>query len=788
MAAPPDYDDSQGVPRPYKRPRHDSAADDALHPYSFPTASSPLHPETDPASEAAAKKNRKKPLSCGECRRYCDRVFPCQSCCKRGCAEICPEGSLTGGKGSRFILANTEQLHEKIKAMSERIRNLEDALQSMHAQYSPEVHPLLRPELLLIKRSPELFGIDRSGMPTTSASDNHTGDEDEQPAAGSSSAPTEICPYTYPMPAMPLRNDIPEDIARLSHAFPVSPSTDSEFDPSLRQRLREMLPPPMEAQRICSQAQQNAFWHYSPDASESFMPNLLHSVYNAPLQALLPHRLSLFLMILAIGTMVDLKEDQDRARHDAERYHQLARAAMCETMVIDDPSFDAINSLFFMVWYLLMFSYHKKSIEHAWGIMGLLAKLAQGVNRDGVRLKMIPEELDRRKTLLWNMMSVDVRLALMLRRPPSICIQHVDAKRPMYSLENDSPSTSITASCMFSDNAWRDIFTVQCMAPVLESVIATQPPPYIDILQLDWKIRDFVIPPILRMVDDDGFIPNHPAGLQQALTFSARETALLNLHRCYFLQALNAEEGFTMKHKYAPSVLATYTSVCNVVWTVCTCYKWEPDLSLRITMLWHNCLSAAVALCVLVSRSPSNSLTPHALVELDNIMKLFSEVKSRCPTVVKATPLLDTIIPRSRIAYMNWRNGLQGAGCFEDEICVIARRTGILANTGAGNELMFLDGDASPFEHAHPLLRRCFEQSTKEGLSALDPLLPPHNSLGPLQTTSTSQTFSTSAERTVHEHVAPVGMHRNDSPSSQAACNAGWIGAEFQDSSWMTWY
>lgn len=33
----------------------------------------------------------------------CDRVFPCQSCCKRGCAEICPDGSLTGGKGSRCV-------------------------------------------------------------------------------------------------------------------------------------------------------------------------------------------------------------------------------------------------------------------------------------------------------------------------------------------------------------------------------------------------------------------------------------------------------------------------------------------------------------------------------------------------------------------------------------------------------------------------------------------------------------------------------------------------------------
>lgn len=43
--------------------------------------------------------------------------------------------------------------------MSERIRQLEEALQEVHKTTSPAEHPLLRPELLLIKRSPELFGV-----------------------------------------------------------------------------------------------------------------------------------------------------------------------------------------------------------------------------------------------------------------------------------------------------------------------------------------------------------------------------------------------------------------------------------------------------------------------------------------------------------------------------------------------------------------------------------------------------------------------------------------------------
>ena len=62
---------------------------------------------------------------------------------------------------NRFILANTEQLHEKIKIMSERIRKLEEALKEDHSHLSSTEHPLLRQDLLLIKKSPELFGIDQ---------------------------------------------------------------------------------------------------------------------------------------------------------------------------------------------------------------------------------------------------------------------------------------------------------------------------------------------------------------------------------------------------------------------------------------------------------------------------------------------------------------------------------------------------------------------------------------------------------------------------------------------------
>src|ERR1700761_1299734 len=52
----------------------------------------------------------------------------------------------------RFVLANTEVLHEKISELSSRVRQLEDGLAQSQALHSSSPHPLLTTELLAIKR------------------------------------------------------------------------------------------------------------------------------------------------------------------------------------------------------------------------------------------------------------------------------------------------------------------------------------------------------------------------------------------------------------------------------------------------------------------------------------------------------------------------------------------------------------------------------------------------------------------------------------------------------------
>ena len=47
-----------------------------------------------------------------------------------------------------FVLAATEHLHRKISTLSDRVRELEDALSTLQAKHSTEPHPLLAAELI----------------------------------------------------------------------------------------------------------------------------------------------------------------------------------------------------------------------------------------------------------------------------------------------------------------------------------------------------------------------------------------------------------------------------------------------------------------------------------------------------------------------------------------------------------------------------------------------------------------------------------------------------------------
>ncbi|KAL0580573.1 hypothetical protein V5O48_001398, partial [Marasmius crinis-equi] len=171
-------------------------------------------------------------------------------------------GSLTTGKGNRFVLANTEVLHEKITQLASRVRTLEDALAVSHSKTSLHPHPLLSEDLLQIKRPLERERLDQppakdvkeEGGDTIDAMgslaispkgrttffgqtanswyllQNEGSDEDEQKS-----------PTLDPI--------MPTDIPWLSYAFPFASSANTSSE-SLRPSIMSLLPKANHARHL----------------------------------------------------------------------------------------------------------------------------------------------------------------------------------------------------------------------------------------------------------------------------------------------------------------------------------------------------------------------------------------------------------------------------------------------------------------------------------------------------------------------------------------------------------
>jgi hypothetical protein len=59
--------------------------------------------------------------------------------------------------------------------------------------------------------------------------------------------------------------------------------------------------------------------------------------------SILSHRLSLMFIVLAIGSLVDTKVPPFNI--DAEKYHQLTRAALFQNGLFDEPAVNAVQAL-----------------------------------------------------------------------------------------------------------------------------------------------------------------------------------------------------------------------------------------------------------------------------------------------------------------------------------------------------------------------------------------------------------------------------------------------------------
>ncbi|EJD44866.1 hypothetical protein AURDEDRAFT_166048 [Auricularia subglabra TFB-10046 SS5] len=614
------------------------------------------------AKQEESKRRSRGPMSCAECRRLklngtlFDAWFP-PACRLQGPHK----GTLAAGPGNRFVLADTQHLHEKIEAMSRRIAELEDALATLQSQLSNEKHPLLTDELMHLKAPPPTQHVESSMKDATETISDALGTLTlgQRPhffghhAASDYLLAREIPSDTPGSSACAL----PIDVFVLGCAFPMTSIRDGREKVSLR--LADWLPSVQQAWYLVEAYYRDAAWLYVPIPQVEFAETIFWRVYSgtAPnVFEVTSHDLGVLFMILAIGCMVDLNRPPYNT--DASNYYQLARVALGLDSVIDRPSIQAVRAIHMMSTFLQMCD-HSNSATTCYSLLGLNAQLCQslGLHRDDTPWNLSEPEQQRRRHVFWEVASYDSWTSLAFGRPPSFTLAHVDAK---IATENDKSQNS-EGIWQSSFRHWIHTFTQQVLLKVMDQAFGVAPLTYTTVLRLDRLVREHPISDGLRIANAGQIEPGISTVvlLQRHTVFALTQELLMILHRGFFANAVMEHPEDPLKSKYAQSVLVAFRCAFSITANTRALHTQCP-LALRYWDFWSQSFSACLVLGSIVAKSPGCGLAPPAWVELDRMCELFEQVAPQSQRITRIMGPLRKMRLRAQQAYTTFKATTSG--------------------------------------------------------------------------------------------------------------------------------
>ncbi|KAF7318817.1 hypothetical protein HMN09_00217000 [Mycena chlorophos] len=645
----------------------------------------PRRPPNEEEQQDIDLKRLRGELSCAECRRLklkCDKcpvarasvedAIPYVPAVRQlncvwfiaACAQRKDLGILSAGQGTRFILADTDQLHAQIAAMSQRIRQLEEALAILQGAVSSERHPLLAQDLLSIK-----FGMEASkraeetvvktepdidGMGTLALRD------DGAVKYFGRSGGTETLMVAEA--GTDFDDDLEEDevieddeIADMGAVFPIGGRPDA----TKLSRLRALLPPLQRARELAESWLLHGALFFRPIKREELLGSFLQSIYqdeNAE-----PHTLAMSFFIFALATLLDVKLPPYNTA--AETFYGAGRAALGLQAVYDTPSVDTVRAIG------LMATYHslggrKYTRDSAWCLMSIAAKLAQsiGLHRDCARWHMEPNTVQMRRTLFWDIFCADVSHSLALGRPPAIPLSYVDCE---YPVDEESTLTDLGETL---PGFWRHkyVFSRDIWLGVAEHMLATTTPDYEAVLELDRRVRQLSVPdsfkPYPSRADGEAEYHSPSASLRGFYSSQYRTVTMMHIHRSFFAQALLDFPANPLRSPFATSFLTAYRSASVLIKATAYQFDRNAEMAIRVWFLLQQAFSAAVVVGTVVTLSPKSSLATSALTDLALAIQLFERASAQSHQARIATGILSKLRDRAVRAYTQSSPDLNPAG------------------------------------------------------------------------------------------------------------------------------
>ncbi|KAF8653676.1 hypothetical protein AX16_003827 [Volvariella volvacea WC 439] len=623
-----------------------------------PDSAHPTPPKNRPPDKATRRSRGE--IACAECRRLkirCDKNVPCSTCVKRGCAALCPNGTIPPGDGSRFVLAATEHLHQKIARMEARMRSLEDALAIIQGAHSDRPHPLLTEKFEDTEaEEPKLNPVPEE---QGSTSVNNLADAlgtlfiDEHGSArffgrsgGSESlllkakeleARTLSQPNRFPLQELD-SSYLPPEINQAYQSFPFSPQGLQVKD--ILPKIESFLPPQDRAITLIDTFLEHLSWMFHIVSRQQVVGELIPAIYQKEKAIPYgPHDLALLLIVLGIGSLVDLTLQPYNL--EAQHYYRLARAALTLQPVLTEQSVVTIKVLHLMSIYNGM-SGKESNLEQSYAFLDFAGQVAVRVHLDPSLWGFKGREAYERRVYFWNLMAGVLWQSLVTGRPPAVITTYIDCQIPSAEEEN----LYQTGEVPLGFGIWGFKASEECLISVVKATLAAKPPDYNKILELDQKIRNFTLPQPDNLQNERTAI-----SMQTFVRSHYQDLMLLFLHRGFFAQAWTENPANPLQSRNSRSVTAAYNSACVVLRDTRSQFSKQPLLCARIWRIWSYAFSAAIIVGTVAIRGRHLNLQPPALVEFELSCSIFEQAAEISSRAARAMPILRTMLRKAMQAH-----------------------------------------------------------------------------------------------------------------------------------------
>ncbi|KAL4263673.1 Zn(2)-C6 fungal-type domain-containing protein [Pleurotus pulmonarius] len=640
---------------PYRRSQHGESSTSTSQAQHDPSAQD-VHDLLRPTASTKESKRLRGEIACAECRRLkikCDRKVPCTTCMKRGCAALCPNSTIPPGDGSRFVLAATEHLRQKMAAMEARMHALEDALAIAQSGESNQPHPLLtvpfedevedEPSLLQPMNSEETTqASNQFGMlhmdPVDYGSARFFG-----PSGGSESLlikAKELEALQQPRPVLQELDPsyLPDEINQLCQGFPFTPpgmQTQVVID-----MIETFLPPIERAIELTDTFLEHLSWMFHIVSRQLVVGELIPTIYKLNHNTYGPHDLALMLITLGIGALVDLNLPPYNL--EAQHYYRLACAALGLQPVLAQQSVVTIKTLHLISIYNGM-SGKESNLEQSYMMLSLAGRLALGIgfHVDPSSWGFQGREAYDRRVYFWNLLAAILWQALVTGRPPVIlqtfihCQMPTDEEEELYQL----------GEVPHGFGTWGFKASVECLLPAVRVTLAAKPPPYSEILELDRKIRSFAS--VASASDDQN--DNTALSMRTFVRSHYQDLILLFLHRGFFAQAMAENTDNPLRTAYGESVTAAYQSACVVLEDTRVQFMKKPTLCARVWRIWSLAFSAAIVIGAVAIRRLD--FQPLPLEQFEIACLLFQKAAETSSRAARALPILFKMRQKAHTRY-----------------------------------------------------------------------------------------------------------------------------------------